>query len=112
MALFVGVMKHQMNAGTWQRLRELELPSALPYLLSGTEIGIVLAVIGAIVGEYLGGSQGLGHMAVATMNAFDVQAMFAVIGLLTLMGFVLYFAVASLRKYITPWHESVLLAKD
>lgn len=101
-----------LNAGTWQRLRELELPSALPYLLSGAEIGIVLAVIGAIVGEYLGGSQGLGHMAVATMNAFDVQAMFAVIGLLTLMGFVLYFAVASLRKYITPWHESVLVAKD
>lgn len=100
-----------LNAGAWQTLRELELPTALPYMLSGAEIGIVLAVIGAIVGEYLGGSQGLGHMAVATMNAFDVPAMFGVIGLLTLMGFVLYFAVASLRKYITPWHESVLLTK-
>jgi len=100
-----------LNAGTWQTLRELELPTALPYVLSGAEIGIVLAVIGAIVGEYLGGSQGLGHMAVATMNAFDVQSMFGVIGLLTLMGFLLYFAVASLRKYITPWHESVQLTK-
>lgn len=100
-----------LNAGSWQTLRELELPTALPYLLSGAEIGIVLAIIGAIVGEYLGGSQGLGHMAVATMNAFDVQGMFGVIGLLTLMGFVLYFAVVSLRRYITPWHESVLLAR-
>lgn len=101
-----------LNAGAWQTFRELELPTALPYLLSGAEIGIVLAIIGAIVGEYLGGSQGLGHMAVATMNAFDVQSMFAVIGLLTLMGFVLYFVVASLRKYITPWHESVLAARE
>ena len=101
-----------LNANSWQTLRELELPTALPYLLTGAEIGIVLAIIGAIVGEYLGGSQGLGYMAVATMNAFDVSAMFAVIGLLTLMGFVLYFVVVSLRKYITPWHESVLVTKD
>ena len=101
-----------LNATSWQTLRELELPTALPYLLTGAEIGIVLAIIGAIVGEYLGGSQGLGHMAVATMNAFDVQAMFAVIVLLTLMGFVLYFLVVGLRKYITPWHESVLVGTD
>lgn len=101
-----------LNASSWQTLRELELPTALPYLLTGAEIGIVLAIIGAIVGEYLGGSQGLGHMAVATMNAFDVQAMFAVIVLLTLMGFALYFLVVGLRKYITPWHESVLGGGD
>ena len=101
-----------LNATSWQTLRELELPTALPYLLTGAEIGIVLAIIGAIVGEYLGGSQGLGHMAVATMNAFDVPAMFAVIGLLTLMGFALYFVVVGLRKYITPWHEAVLVSRD
>lgn len=101
-----------LNATSWQTLCELELPTALPYLLTGAEIGVVLAIIGAIVGEYLGGSQGLGHMAVATMNAFDVQAMFAVIGLLTFMGFVLYFVVAGLRKYITPWHEAVLVSKE
>jgi len=56
-----------LNASPWRTLIELELPSALPYLLTGAEIDIVLAIIGAIVGEYLGGSQGLGHMAVATM---------------------------------------------
>src|SRR3546814_5229112 len=52
-----------LNASRWQTLRELELPTALPYILTGAEIGIVLAVIGAIVGEYLGGSEGLGHLA-------------------------------------------------
>lgn len=96
-----------LNASPWRTLIELELPSALPYLLTGAEIGIVLAIIGAIVGEYLGGSQGLGHMAVATMNAFDVQAMFAVIFLLTFMGFFLYFIVVSARQFITPWHAAV-----
>lgn len=96
-----------LNASHWQTLRELELPTALPYILTGAEIGIVLAVIGAIVGEYLGGSRGLGHLAVATLNAFDVQAMFAVIILLTVIGFLLYLAVVGLRRFVTPWHEAV-----
>src|SRR5512138_3749815 len=85
-----------LNATRWQTFRDMELPNALPYLLTGMEVGIVLAIIGAIVGEYLGGSTGLGHLAVATLNAFDVQGMFAVIAVLTVIGFVLYFLVVML----------------
>lgn len=96
-----------LNAGRWATFREVELPNALPFILTGMEVGIVLATIGAIVGEYLGGSQGLGYMAVATLNAFDVQRMFAVIVLLTVLGLILYFAVVVLRRYVTPWHQSV-----
>lgn len=96
-----------LNATPWATFRDVELPSALPFILTGMEVGIVLATIGAIVGEYLGGSQGLGYMAVATLNAFDVKSMFGVIMLLTVLGLVLYFLVVALRRYVTPWHESV-----
>lgn len=96
-----------LNASRWQTFREVELPNALPFILTGMEVGIVLATIGAIVGEYLGGSSGLGYMAVATLNAFDVTAMFGVILLLTVLGLVLYFLVVMLRRYLTPWHEAV-----
>jgi len=96
-----------LNAGRWHTLWLLELPSALPYVLAGMEVGIVLAVIGAVVGEYLGGSEGLGHLAVATLNAFQVDALFAVILLLTVMGFGLWLLVVLLRRAVIPWHESV-----
>lgn len=96
-----------LNASRWQTFRDVELPSALPFILTGMEVGIVLATIGAIVGEYLGGSLGLGYMAVATLNAFDVQAMFGVIIILTILGLILYFLVVLLRRYLTPWHEAV-----
>jgi NitT/TauT family transport system permease protein len=96
-----------LNAGAWATFRDVELPNSLPFILTGMEVGIVLATIGAIVGEYLGGSQGLGYMAVATLNAFDVKAMFGVIMLLTALGLILYFLVVLLRRYVTPWHESV-----
>lgn len=98
-----------LGATRWQTFCRLELPSALPYILAGMEIGIVLAIIGAVVGEYLGGSQGLGYMAVAAMNAYQTSALFAVIILLTLLGFMFYVAVGTLRRAVIPWHESVLI---
>jgi NitT/TauT family transport system permease protein len=101
-----------LNASKVATFREMELPATLPYVLTGAEVGIVLAIIGAIVGEYLGGNRGLGYLAVATLNAFDVQAMFAVIFVLTVLGFVLYAAVAALRRRLTPWHEVVVTQRD
>jgi NitT/TauT family transport system permease protein len=97
-----------LNAGRWQRFVTLELPSALPAILAGMEVGVVLAIIGAVVGEYLGGSTGLGHLAVASMNDYKVGTLFAVILLLTLIGFVLYVLVGLLKHLVIPWHESVM----
>jgi NitT/TauT family transport system permease protein len=101
-----------LNASSWQAFREVELPASLPFILTGMEVGIVLAIIGAIVGEYLGGSNGLGYLAVAALNAFDVPGMFAVIIMLTVIGFVLYALVVLLRRFVTPWHEAVLVTRE
>ena len=95
-----------LNATGWQRFRRLELPSSLPYILTGMEIGVVLAIIGAIVGEYLGGSSGLGYMMIAKMNAFATNELFAVMIHMTLLGFLFYFLIGALRKVLIPWHQS------
>jgi NitT/TauT family transport system permease protein len=95
-----------LNAGRWHTFISLELPSSLPAVLAGMEVGIVLAIIGAVVGEYLGGSTGLGHLAVASMNDYKVGMLFAVIFLLTAIGFVLYLFIGLLRRLVIPWHES------
>jgi NitT/TauT family transport system permease protein len=84
----------------------VELPSSLPYILTGMEVGIVLAIIGAIVGEYLGGSTGLGYMMIARMNAFQTDQLFAVIIHMTLLGFTFYFIIGLLRRILIPWHQS------
>lgn len=95
-----------LNATRWQIFRRLELPSAMPYILTGLEVGIVLAVIGAVVGEYLGGNRGLGYLLIARMNAFQTDEMFAVLIHLTLLGFLFYFAIGALRRFLIPWHAS------
>ena len=95
-----------LNATRWQVFRRLELPSSLPYIISGMEVGIVLALIGAIVGEYVGGDKGLGHLLVARMNAFETDGLFAVMIQMTILGFAFYFAISLLRRSLIPWHES------
>lgn len=101
-----------LNASRWQLLRHLELKSTLPYVFAGMEVGIVFAVIGAVVGEYLGGSEGLGNMVVVTLNALNAPELFAVIALLSLMGLILYFVVNSLKRFVIPWHESVYSQRE
>lgn len=100
-----------LNASRWKVFTRLELPSALPYLLTGMEVGIVFAIIGAVVGEYLGGNSGLGYVLIAKMNAFDTAGLFGTIVHLTLLGFVFYWLMRSARRLLIPWHESVLVER-
>lgn len=95
-----------INATRWQVFRRLELPSSLPYIVTGMEVGIVLALIGAIVGEYLGGSSGLGYLLIARMNAYETDGLFAVMIHMTLLGFVFYAAIGLARRLLIPWHAS------
>ena len=97
-----------LNASRWQTFRRLEYPSTLPYVLAGMEVGIVFAVVGAVVGEYLGGDQGLGYRIVTSLNNLEAETLFAVIVVLTLFGFLLYLAVVGLKRLLIPWHESTV----
>jgi len=101
------VMK-SLNASRWQTFRRLEYPSTLPYILAGMEVAIIFAVIGAIVGEYLGGDQGLGYQIVTSLNNLEAERLFAVIFCLTLFGFILYLAVIALKRFLIPWHASTI----
>jgi len=78
----------------------------MPYIITGMEVGIVLSLIGAIVGEYLGGASGLGFLLVSRMNAYETDGLFAVMIHMTLLGFVFYFGIGFLRRMLIPWHQS------
>jgi NitT/TauT family transport system permease protein len=94
------------NASMSRRLYLLVVPSSLPYILTGMEMAIVLAIIGAVVAEFVAGTQGLGYLATIKLQDMEVDTLFAVVMLLAVIGFCLYVAVGSLRKVLIPWHES------
>jgi NitT/TauT family transport system permease protein len=79
-----------LGASRWQVFRKLLLPNAVPYLFAGLRVAIVLSVVGAVVGEYIGANKGLGALIMASQGMMDTTLMFAVFVVLTLVGIVLY----------------------
>ncbi|MBY6260989.1 ABC transporter permease [Azospirillum sp. 412522] len=90
------------DAGRFQVLRRLELPYALPFIATGLEVGIVLALVGAVVAEFISGSSGLGYLLVSRINSYETAQMFAIVLQLCLLGLVLYAGVAGLRRLLVP----------
>ncbi|MGM7668567.1 ABC transporter permease [Microbacterium sp. A93] len=101
-----------LNASKWHTFVHLELKSTMPNVFAGMESAIVLAVIGAIVGEYLGGNEGLGYLVVRTLNELNAPGLFAVIIMLAVLGLTMYFIVTSFKRVFIPWHESVYGQKN
>lgn len=96
-----------LGAGRWQTFKHLDFHSTMPYVFAGMEVGIVFALIGAIVGEFLGANEGLGNLVVSSLNSLDAPQLFAVIILLAALGSVLYFGVTWAKRMMIPWHDSV-----
>ncbi|MEU3168435.1 ABC transporter permease [Streptosporangium sp. NPDC006930] len=95
-----------IQAPWWKRVISLDIPSSLPYVLTGVELGIVFAITGAVVGEYLGGDEGLGALATMMLAGLRTDMLFAVVIVMTVLGFLLYAVTAAIRRFAIPWHES------
>jgi NitT/TauT family transport system permease protein len=95
-------------ASEWTVLRVLRLPNALPYFFTALKIGTTLSLIGAIVGEYFGGtSDVLGRVVVQSASALRFDVSWAAIVLASVAGIVLYLVVIVIERAVIPWHASV-----
>ena len=84
-------MARSFRATGWQIATRVEIPAALPSILGGMRVGATLAVIGAIVAEWVGGESGLGVLInIARGSLFDIPLMFATLVTLALIGVALY----------------------
>jgi len=101
------------RASRWQRLRYLQLPSALPYFLGGLRIAGGLALIGAVVAEYVAGTGGIGSgLAFRILEAgyrLNIPRMFAALLLIAATGVVIFAGLSFLsHMLLRKWHESAL----
>ena len=101
------------GASRWQRLRYLQLPSALPYFLGGLRIAGGLSLIGAIVAEYVAGTGGIGSgLAFRILEAsyrLNAPRMFAALLLIAVTGVIIFAGLSFLsHMLLRKWHESAL----
>ncbi|MEK6248852.1 MAG: ABC transporter permease [Planctomycetales bacterium] len=87
-----------LHGSKWQIFTKIQLPGALPYIFSGMKVASVLAVAGAIVGEFIQSDRGLGYFMLVTQEALNTDAMVMALLLVTLIGVVLYGLVFLLER--------------
>ncbi len=98
----IDLMK-SISATEWQVFVKVKFPSALPYIFSALKVAITAAVIGAVVGEYVGSVSGLGYMILLAASYVDTPLMFSLIITLSILGVLLFAAVAGIEKMVIPW---------
>ncbi len=93
-----------LRGSRWQLFTKIQLPGSLPYVFAGMKVAAILAVAGAVVGEFLGSDKGLGYLMLQVQVTLDTPAMFMAVILITLLGMLLYGLVLAM--------ERLLVAKD
>ena len=92
-----------LGASRWQIFVKVQVPASLPLLFSGTRVAMAVSVIGAIIGEWVGSSQGLGYLMIRSKPQFLTERVFAAIVVLSVMGVALFVLVGVVEKLAIPW---------
>lgn len=93
------------GAGPWKVMTMAAFPSALPRIFSGARVAMTLSVIGAVVGEWVGSTHGLGYLMLQYENRGETAGLFATVAVLTIMGIILFFLVGWAEGWAIPWRR-------
>ncbi|HBK04408.1 MAG TPA: ABC transporter permease [Acetobacteraceae bacterium] len=95
-----------MRASQLAQFWRIRLPTALPSIFAGMKVGISLALVGTIVGEFVASDHGLGYIILTAQGTFETAQIFAANILLGAAGIVLFWAMSALERRCLPWHAS------
>lgn len=99
---FVALMQ-SVGASRNKILLRVRIPHSLPYLMAGLKVAITFSVIGAIVGEFAGASQGLGYVIQFASTQLDTPKIFSALFVVSVLGLAFYYAVELAERLLVPW---------
>lgn len=92
-----------VRANAFQTFWKIRFPAALPFVISGSKVAITLAVIGAVIGEFIGSNDGLGNLLLVANSQVNMPLAFACLIGLAVIGIGLYAAVVAVELALKPW---------
>lgn len=94
-----------LRASRWQMFWKIQFPAALPFIFSGAKVAVTLAVIGAVIGEFVGSVDGLGNLLLSANAQLDGPLAWAALLWLSVLGVLLFVAVVLAQRLIMPWAD-------
>jgi NitT/TauT family transport system permease protein len=104
-------LMHSMGASKMDVFRKVRFPHAVPSMIAGFKVAIAFAVVGAVVGEFVGSRSGLGYYMLLATGNFDTPLVFACVVFLTLMGIILFYTVGLLEVALGRWNRTARIAQ-
>ena len=95
-----------LRASPRQVFLKVQMPAALPFIFAGAKVAITLAVIGAVIGEFVGSVTGLGNLVLSANSQLDGPLAWAALIWLSVLGIVLFSAVALAERLMMPWEDA------
>jgi len=95
-----------LGASRARVMRTVRVPASLPFVFSGLKVAMALSVVGAVFGEWVGSSRGLGYLMLAFNNQLATVDLFAAVFVLSMMGIALFFVVGVVERLAIPWHHA------
>lgn len=99
-----------LGASKTQNLLHIVIPCSMPWIMSGVRIGANVCVVGAIIGEYIGASKGLGWMVTYASSFFEIKRVMSCILILMIIGFVVTYILELLESYLLRWRQDTRLS--
>jgi NitT/TauT family transport system permease protein len=96
-------LARSLRASRWQVFSKVQFPSALPYIVTGSKVAVTLAVIGAVIGEFVGSSEGLGFLLLSATSQINSPLAFAALFALAALGILAYLLVVAIEWLLSPW---------
>ena len=93
------------GANPWKVMSMAAFPGALPRIFSGLRVAMALSVVGAVVGEWVGSTHGLGYLMLHFENRGETAGLFATVAVLTVMGIILFFLVGWVEDWAISWRR-------
>lgn len=95
-----------MGASKVKTFAKIQFPASLPQLLSGMKVAATLAVTGAVVGEFVGGNEGLGYVILRANGNMDTATLFGALIIMSVIGILLFAVIQLAENLLIPWHAS------
>jgi NitT/TauT family transport system permease protein len=95
-----------LRASPLQVFAKVQFPAALPFIFSGAKVAVTLAVIGAVIGEFVGSVGGLGNLLLTANSQLDSALAWAALVWLSILGILLFGAVALAQRLLMPWERA------
>lgn len=100
-----------LDASLYQEYRKVRFPNSLPFLFDGMKIAVTLAIVGAVVGEYVAADSGMGWLALFALQNLDIPLVFGIVGVMGMISVTLFYVLFVLQDRLVHWTEASIITE-